>query len=236
LAAGAWVPWKWVLPLRIAQHEDSGCLLIGRRLTRTHEGFRICVRSKTKPQIPPRHAGTGWLHIVRVAGLRFFSFFGFAAYEREQGKGLRPILFNPCSAPATPTQTWGTRPGGKDSAESSAAPGRTKERAEALFKSNLDRSEFHALRLDPAGEVVQLFHRFSCERRVLDRPSLAAAVRSAAYRAIEAVQGRGRSHLRTPPSSSRRRCTDARNKPPGGRASASKFELVYISSNTINRF
>jgi hypothetical protein len=57
---------------------------------------------------------------------------------------------------------------------------------------------FHPQRLDPAGEVVQLFHRFSCERRVLDRPSLAAAVRSAAYRAIEAVQGRGRSHLRTP--------------------------------------
>jgi hypothetical protein len=48
--------------------------------------------------------------------------------KREQRKGLRPILFNPCSAPATPTQTWGTRPGGKDSAESSAALLVTKRR------------------------------------------------------------------------------------------------------------
>ncbi len=48
------------------------------------------------------------------------------------------------------------------------------------------------------GEVVQLLHRFSGERRVLDPPSLAAAARSAAYRAIEAVQGRGRPHLQTP--------------------------------------
>jgi hypothetical protein len=35
---------------------------------------------------------------------------GFAAREREQRKGLRPISFNPCSAPAPPAQTWGTRP------------------------------------------------------------------------------------------------------------------------------
>jgi hypothetical protein len=41
--------------------------------------------------------------------------------ERKQRKGLRPILFNPCSAPATPVQTWGTRPGGQDGAESSAS-------------------------------------------------------------------------------------------------------------------
>jgi hypothetical protein len=31
--------------------------------------------------------------------------------------------------------------------------------------------ELHALRLDPAGEVVHLFHRFSREQRVLDLPS-----------------------------------------------------------------
>jgi hypothetical protein len=38
----------------------------------------------------------------------------------------------------------------------------------------------------------------SREQRVLDLPSLAAAARSAAHRAIEAVRGRGRRHLRTP--------------------------------------
>ena len=58
--------------------------------------------------------------------------------------------------------------------------------------------DLHALRLDPAGEVVHLFHRFSREQRVLDLPSLAAAARGAAHRAIEAVRGRGRRHLRTP--------------------------------------
>ena len=43
--------------------------------------------------------------------------FPLAACEREQRKGLRPILFNPGSAPATPVQTWGTRPGGGRCAE-----------------------------------------------------------------------------------------------------------------------
>ena len=38
-------------------------------------------------------------------GEAFFSLFGFAARERENRKGLRPILFNPCSAPAAPAQT-----------------------------------------------------------------------------------------------------------------------------------
>jgi hypothetical protein len=51
----------------------------------------------------------------------FFSFFGFAARERQHWKGLRPSLFNPCSAPATPAQTWGTRPGGQLRSESSAS-------------------------------------------------------------------------------------------------------------------
>jgi hypothetical protein len=36
--------------------------------------------------------------------------------------------------------------------------------------------------------------------------------------------------------SSRRSCTGARNEPLGGRASASKFKLVYIRSDRINRF
>jgi hypothetical protein len=58
--------------------------------------------------------------------------------------------------------------------------------------------ELHALRLDPSGEVVHLFPRFSREQRVLDLPSLSAAPRSAAHRAIEAVQSGGRRHLRTP--------------------------------------
>jgi hypothetical protein len=40
--------------------------------------------------------------------------FGFAARKREQRKGLRPVSFNPCSAPVTPAQTWGTRPGGTE--------------------------------------------------------------------------------------------------------------------------
>jgi hypothetical protein len=52
------------------------------------------------------------LCIVRLARCRF-SFFGFAAGETELRKELRPVLFNPCSAPATPAQTWGTRPGGQ---------------------------------------------------------------------------------------------------------------------------
>jgi hypothetical protein len=52
---------------------------------------------------------------------RVLSFFDFAARKRQQRKGLRPILFNPCSAPATPTQTWGTRPGGQRGTESSAS-------------------------------------------------------------------------------------------------------------------
>ena len=58
--------------------------------------------------------------------------------------------------------------------------------------------DLHALRLDPAGEVVHLFHRFSREQRVLDLPSLAAAARGTAHRLIEAVRRRGRRHLRTP--------------------------------------
>jgi hypothetical protein len=29
----------------------------------------------------------------------------------NQRKGASPRLVNPCSAPATPVQTWGTRPG-----------------------------------------------------------------------------------------------------------------------------
>jgi hypothetical protein len=37
--------------------------------------------------------------------VKVLSFFGFAAREGGQRKGLRPILFNPCSAPATPVQT-----------------------------------------------------------------------------------------------------------------------------------
>ncbi|MEA2262424.1 MAG: hypothetical protein QOJ51_5249 [Acidobacteriaceae bacterium] len=40
--------------------------------------------------------------------------FGFAARKREQRKGLRPVSFNPCSAPVTPAQTWGTPPGGTE--------------------------------------------------------------------------------------------------------------------------
>ena len=32
--------------------------------------------------------------------------------------GLRPVSFNPCSAPASPVQTWGTRPGPLVSAKS----------------------------------------------------------------------------------------------------------------------
>jgi hypothetical protein len=41
--------------------------------------------------------------------------------------------------------------------------------------------ELHALRLDPSGEVIHLFPRFSREQRVLDLPSLSAAPRSAAH-------------------------------------------------------
>jgi hypothetical protein len=61
--------------------------------------------------------------------------------KREQRKGLRPILFNPCSAPATPTQTWGTRPGGKDSAESSASLLMTKSREGVSRRNRLEGSQ-----------------------------------------------------------------------------------------------
>lgn len=54
-----------------------------------------------------------------------------------------------------------------------------------------------AFRVNPPSEVVHLSHHFSCEWFVLNRRCLAAADRSAAYRAIEAVQCRGRGHLRT---------------------------------------
>ena len=58
--------------------------------------------------------------------------------------------------------------------------------------------DLHALRLDPAGEVVHLFHRFSREQRVLDLPSLAAAARGAAHRAIEAEADAACEHQRNP--------------------------------------
>ena len=37
-----------------------------------------------------------------------------AKERKKTEEGASPILFNPCSAPATPVQTWGTRPEGRD--------------------------------------------------------------------------------------------------------------------------
>jgi hypothetical protein len=64
-------------------------------------------------QISPRNGGTGRLSSFKSPGSGQFGF-GFAAGEVNQRKGLRPISFNPCSAPATPVQTWPTRPGGQN--------------------------------------------------------------------------------------------------------------------------
>jgi hypothetical protein len=36
-----------------------------------------------------------------------------AGIGNSHRKGLRPGWFNPCSAPALPVQTWGTRPEGR---------------------------------------------------------------------------------------------------------------------------
>ena len=81
--------------------------------------------------------------------------------------------------------------------------------------------EIHAFRVHPTGEVVHRFHR----------PS-------------ESARDRSRGQLRTPAQPSRRSCTSARNKAPGGRASASKFksdtmtvserEQVLVAKRRVN--
>ena len=73
-------------------------------------------RNRTAPIDAPR------LDFPKLVDVDLDLFLGLAAGEREQRKGLRPILFNPCSAPATPAQTWGTRPEGEKGADSPLYP------------------------------------------------------------------------------------------------------------------
>jgi hypothetical protein len=57
------------------------------------------------PGVPWDRSVAGFFASFGSPGHGFYSFFGFAAREGQHWKGLRPILFNPCSAPATPVQT-----------------------------------------------------------------------------------------------------------------------------------
>jgi hypothetical protein len=75
------------------------------------------VKHPVAPEINPVPT-LGWVRTVRFSALlkgqspqRLSTLSSRVMSWRKHWKGLRPVSINPCSAPASPVQTWGTRRG-----------------------------------------------------------------------------------------------------------------------------
>jgi hypothetical protein len=90
----------------------------------------------------------------------FFSLCGFGARERQHRKGLRPISFNPCSAPATPAQTWGTRQGDRKGQTPRLQP----REGHRPFLCHPERTRISYSQLSPVPRMWFSLKRTTCSR------------------------------------------------------------------------